>query len=213
MAYCFGPFLYDPVRRELTRDGAEIPLTHKVRALLTLFLENPGRLLTRDEIVECVWPEVAVSDDALRFQVAELRRALGDEADACLRTIRGEGYRFDAIVQAAADGPRPPGDLRFRLVLERREVPLLPGDNVLGRDPDGVLWIDHPSVSRRHARIVVRGETATLEDLGSKNGTFLNDERLERGRALADGDAIRIGPETMIFRKLFPGTTEAERQA
>ncbi|HTY43005.1 MAG TPA: FHA domain-containing protein [Thermoanaerobaculia bacterium] len=213
MAYRFGPFLYDPVRRGLTRDGAEIPLTHKVRALLTLFLENPGRLLTRDEIVERVWPDVAVSDDALRFQVAELRRALGKEADATLRTIRGEGYRFDAVVQAATDGPRPPGDLRFRLVLERREVPLLPGDNVLGRDPDGVLWIDHPSVSRRHARIVVRSEAATLEDLGSKNGTFLNDEKLERGRALADGDAIRIGPETMIFRELFPGTTESERQA
>src|SRR5262245_49327426 len=177
MAYRFGPFFYDSVSHGLLRDGAEIPLTHKSRELLLLFLHNPGKLLTREEIVEKLWPDVAVTDDALRFQVGELRKAFGDTGDAFIQTIRREGYRWEAPVRAAADRPirtveggdttRPAP--RFRLVLETREVQLLEGENIIGRDPDGALWIDHPSVSRRHARIVVSAGRASLEDLDSKN--------------------------------------------
>ena len=220
MAYRFGPFLYDSVRRKLTSAGTEISLTHKSRELLQLFLQNPGRLLTRDEIVETVWPDVSVTDDAIRFQVAELRKALGPKGEEFLQTVRGEGYRWDAPVRAAADrpvrsvvdgksGPRP----RFRLVLETREVQLVEGENVIGRDPDGVLWIDHSSVSRRHARVVVAGGKATLEDLDSKNGTRLNGKTIDRRISLADGDEVRVGPETMVFRALSPGTTRTERKA
>jgi pSer/pThr/pTyr-binding forkhead associated (FHA) protein len=52
-------------------------------------------------------------------------------------------------------------------------VSLHDGENVIGREEDAAAWIESASVSRRHARIVVSGGTATLEDLGSKNGTFL----------------------------------------
>jgi DNA-binding winged helix-turn-helix (wHTH) protein len=218
MAYRFGPFLYDSVRRALSKDGAEIPLTHKSRELLLLFLHNPGRLLTREEIVEKVWADVAVTDDALRFQVAELRKAFGEGGEAFIQTIRREGYRWETEVAPAADRPvrRVEGDSslpptpRFRLVLETREVQLLQGENVIGRDPDGALWIDHPSVSRRHARIVIAGGEAELEDLDSKNGTFLAGKRLAKKTALADGDEVRIGPETMVFRAVSSATTRTE---
>jgi DNA-binding winged helix-turn-helix (wHTH) protein len=220
MAYRFGPFLYDAASRGLLRSGEEIPLTHKGRELLLLFLHNPGRLLTREVLTEKVWPEVAVTDDAIRFQIAELRKALGDEGDAFIRTIRGEGYRWETTVKpaadrpvrsaASADAPRP--EHPFRLVLETREVQLMEGENVIGRDPDAALWVDHPSVSRRHARIVVGGDKATLEDLGSKNGTLLNGQAITRRAALDDGDELRIGPETMVFRRMSPGTTQAERK-
>ena len=220
MAYRFGPFLYDPVSRGLLKGGAEVPLTHKSRELLLLFLHNPGKLLTREEIVEKVWSDVAVTDDAVRFQVAELRKAFGENGETFIQTIRREGYRWEAPVRPAADrpvrpvvpdgsaGPPPP---RFRLVLETREVQLLEGENVIGRDPDGALWIDHPSVSRRHARVVVVGDQATLEDLESKNGTFLGGKRLEKKTRLADGDVVRIGPESMIFRAVSLQTTRTER--
>ena len=105
MAYRFGPFLYDPVSRGLLHGGVEIPLTHKSRELLLLFLHNPGRLLTRDQIIEKVWPDVAVTDDALRFQLTELRKAFGEEGGEFIRTIRREGYRWEAPVRAAADRP------------------------------------------------------------------------------------------------------------
>jgi len=220
MAYRFGPFLYDAASRGLLRSGEEIPLTHKGRELLLLFLHNPGRLLTREVLTEKVWPEVAVTDDAIRFQIAELRKALGDEGEAFIRTIRGEGYRWETTVKpaadrpvrsaASADAPRP--DHRFRLVLETREVQLMEGENVIGRDPDAALWIDHPSVSRRHARIIVGGDKATVEDLDSKNGTLLNGQAIARRAALDDGDKLRIGPETMVFRRMSPGTTQAEQK-
>jgi DNA-binding winged helix-turn-helix (wHTH) protein len=219
MAYRFGAFLYDPVGRGLSRGGSEIPLTHKSRELLLLFLHNPGRLLTREEIVERVWPDVAVTDDALRFQVAELRRAFGAKGDDFIRTLRGEGYRWEESVSAAADRPvRVHGDgdgpagapPRFRLVLDSREVQLLEGENVIGRDPVAALWIDHPSVSRRHARIVVQRDKATLEDLKSKNGTHVNAKPISGRVRLTDGDEVRIGPETMVFRAAAPTTTRTE---
>jgi len=219
MAYRFGAFLYDPVGRGLSRGGSEISLTHKSRELLLLFLHNPGRLLTREEIVERVWPDVAVTDDALRFQVAELRRAFGAKGEDFIRTLRGEGYRWEEPVSAAADRPvRSHGDgdgagapaARFRLVLETREVQLLEGENVIGRDPVAALWIDHPSVSRRHARIVVQSGKATLEDLKSKNGTHVNAKPIHGRVRLADGDEVRIGPETMVFRAAAPTTTRTE---
>lgn len=219
MAYRFGAFLYDPVGRGLSRGGSEISLTHKSRELLLLFLHNPGRLLTREEIVERVWPDVAVTDDALRFQVAELRRAFGAKGEDFIRTLRGEGYRWEEPVSAAADRPvlaRGDGDgataapPRFRLVLDSREVQLLEGENVIGRDPVAALWIDHPSVSRRHARIVVQRDKATLEDLKSKNGTHVNAKPVSGRVKLTDGDEVRIGPETMVFRAAAPTTTRTE---
>jgi pSer/pThr/pTyr-binding forkhead associated (FHA) protein len=64
------------------------------------------------------------------------------------------------------------------------------GEFDLDRETRRVLWIDAPTVSRRHARIVVTEGTAVLEDLGSKNGTHLNGVRLTAPVTLADGDEI-----------------------
>ena len=222
MAYRFGPFLYDSVSHGLLREGTEIPLTHKSRELLLLFLHNPGRLLSREEIVERVWPDVVtVTDDALRFQITDLRRAFGDVGETFIRTIRREGYRWEAPVRGEARRPDRPmsseeeslrPEMRHRLILESREVPLIEGENVVGREQDAALWIDHASVSRRHARIVIADGKATLEDLESKNGTYLNGEGIRRPAPLSDGDEVRIGPETMVFRSMLPlGSTKTDK--
>jgi DNA-binding winged helix-turn-helix (wHTH) protein len=218
MAYRFGRFRYDPVRQGLSKDGFEIPLKHKTGELLLFFLNNPGRLLTREEIVGEVWPGVAVSEASLHFQVGDLRKALGASGEALIRTIYSEGYRWEAAVRPVADRPVRPASgsdssrprSRFRLVLEEREVQLPEGENILGRDPDGALWIDDSSVSRRHARILIRGGKATLEDLGSKNGTYVRGKRIEKKVLLVDGDEILIGPASMVFRAVSPPTTEIE---
>ena len=65
-------------------------------------------------------------------------------------------------------------------------------------DSDDVIEIEAPTISRRHARITV-GDSVTLEDLGSKNGTWLNDEQLTAPRALAEGDIVRLGSATFTF--------------
>lgn len=206
MLYGFGEFLYDPLNRTLSRGEEEIAMTPKTRDLLALFLENPKRLLTRQTISDRLWPDAAVTDDALRFQVAELRKALGNETQAFLRTIPREGYRWEAEIRREEKAGASAGQLNrepcYRLFLESREVGLEEGENLIGRDSDTTVWIDHTSVSRHHARICVTGERVTLEDLESKNGTFLRGERIERPLSLSDGDTIRIGRVSMTFRVL-----------
>jgi DNA-binding winged helix-turn-helix (wHTH) protein len=217
MLYGFGEFLYDPLNRTLSRGEEEIALTPKTRDLLALFLENPKRLLTRRAISDRLWPDVAVTDDALRFQVAELRKALGNEGEGFLRTIPREGYRWEAEIRREEKGDaraRPDDtELCYRLFLESREVALEEGENIIGRDSDTAVWIDHTSVSRHHARIRVAGDRVTLEDLESKNGTYLRGERIERPVLLADGDTIRVGRVSMTFRVLsLVVSTETEEE-
>ena len=82
---------------------------------------------------------------------------------------------------------------------------------MLGRDPDLELFFDSPGVSRRHAIIRVDGDGATVEDLGSKNGTFVGDRRLDSSARLADGDVIRLGSVVMTFKVLRArGSTHTE---
>jgi hypothetical protein len=169
-----------------------------------------------------LWSDVAVTDDALRFQVSELRKAFGPEGESFIRTVPREGYRWEASVRRETVRPfewgyrertRTDREGSHRLVLASREIELSEGENVVGRDRDAVLWIDHTAVSRRHARIVLAAEAATLEDLGSKNGTRLKGERISGVVALADGDEIRIGPVAMTFRVMSRvGTTETEEK-
>jgi pSer/pThr/pTyr-binding forkhead associated (FHA) protein len=70
----------------------------------------------------------------------------------------------------------------------------------MGRDEDVTLRVDAPGISRRHALIRVRGEEATLEDLSSKNGTYLGGSRLEGPVALQDGDVFVLGEVALVFR-------------
>jgi pSer/pThr/pTyr-binding forkhead associated (FHA) protein len=72
---------------------------------------------------------------------------------------------------------------------------------------EGIIWFESPTVSRRHARILVAGAAATLEDLGSKNGTFLGGRRLDSPSPVSDGDEIRLGRVRMTFRVLPPVST------
>ena len=86
------------------------------------------------------------------------------------------------------------------LMLERREIPLMAGRNVIGRASDAAVQIESAVLSRHHACIVVTGGQATLEDAGSKNGTQLNGNRVTTPVPLTDGDEIRLGTIVLRFR-------------
>ena len=89
-----------------------------------------------------------------------------------------------------------------------QEIPLSEGENFIGRTPDAVVRISSSRVSRRHARIVVTGGRAVLEDLGSKNGTYLRGRRIHGPAELSDGDEICFGRDVVLFRFCYPaGTT------
>lgn len=91
---------------------------------------------------------------------------------------------------------------RYRLRFLDREIDLPQGEFVIGRAPACQLCIDDPVVSRRHARIRVRADAATLEDMGSRNGLFLNGSPVRTPSPLARGDKIRIGDIEMTIVSL-----------
>jgi adenylate cyclase len=95
--YRFGAFVLDPASEALlTAEGERIPLRAKSFALLLLMVENAGRLLARDAIMEALWPNIFVTDDNVTQCVRDVRGALGREACHLLRTIRRRGYIFEA---------------------------------------------------------------------------------------------------------------------
>ena len=216
MSWHFGEFKLDRTTRELSRGGTPVPLTPKALRLLELLLERHPAAVSRHEIRDTLWPDTIVSESNLDSLIWELRSAIGDRSrGGMLRTVRGFGYAFSGDVEPLTSGVAAlavPG-AQLRLVWGDRVLSLTAGENVLGRDKDAAVCLDAASVSRHHARIVVEGPRVTLEDLGSKNGTRLNGERLDGTRELQDGDAIRLGEVQLLFRSLpFDGSTVAERE-
>ena len=213
MVVHFGDFAVDPGSRQLLRGGAEIHLGPKAFALLELLLTNRPQALSKTQLQERLWPRTFVSESNLTTLVTELRTALGDKArqPRFIRTVYGFGYAFcgKAVENPDAARPTTPRGFRLRLFLDDREIALREGENVLGRVDEGVGWFESPTVSRRHARILVSGGQATLEDLGSKNGTFLRGKRLTSPIQLSDGDEILLGHVHMTYRVMPPVSTRS----
>jgi len=84
-------------------------------------------------------------------------------------------------------------------VAGERRLPLADGENLIGRDPSLPIWFDVAGVSRQHARIAVEHDTATIEDLSSKNGTYVRGDRIASRVALHNGDSIRLGSLQLTF--------------
>jgi DNA-binding winged helix-turn-helix (wHTH) protein len=198
----FGEFTLDPLTRQLRRSADEIHISPKAFALLLELIEHRPNALTKAALQEFLWPATFVVEANLSNLIAEIRAALEDDVrrPRFIRTIHGFGYAFCGAV----NGDRPveaSGAEATRCVLVRsgRLYPLVEGENVLGRDGDAA-WFDSISVSRRHARIVVSDGKAVLEDLASKNGTFLGDMRVSAPVPLEDGAEIRLGSVLVTFR-------------
>jgi len=152
-----------------------------------------------------VWPDVFVSEGSLARVVKEIREALGDspQDSRIIRTVHRYGYAFAAVVHRGSPSGLPVAD-RERpacwLTGRARTFRLAEGEHLIGREPGVTVWLDSPRVSRRHARILVDKARATIEDLDSKNGTFVRDVRLTAPALLEAGDAIGIGPFSLVFR-------------
>jgi hypothetical protein len=204
-----GPITLDTERHQVFRGAEPAHLSTKAFALLALLVENRPRALSKDELQRALWPDTFVSDTSLTTLVNEIRTLLAESAreHRLIRTVHGYGYAFEGVAS-----PAPPSGCR--LVWGEHEIGLEEGENVLGRDPGIHGSIPDSSISRRHARITIRGGTATLEDLESKNGTWLREQRVTGPTLLSDGDAIRLGLVGLIFRGApggLSGTTKSVR--
>jgi DNA-binding winged helix-turn-helix (wHTH) protein len=215
MSLRFADCALDVDARRLFRGSSEVHLSPKAFETLKVLVESRPSALSKAHLLERVWPGVFVSDASLTRAVSEIRNSLGDRpGDGCIvRTVHGYGYAFAADVDGDARDQRAMSDAEPRvcwLISAARTLALRAGEQIVGRDPKTDLPIDSPKISRRHARIVVNAPHATIEDLGSKNGTFVRGVRIRGPMKLQDGDKVRIGRLTFVFRVDTSRSTETE---
>jgi DNA-binding winged helix-turn-helix (wHTH) protein len=208
--YRFGDFTLNDSTRQLLSPNGELHLSPKAFELLGILLANRPNVVSKSDLQERLWPETFVQETNIAGLIAEIRRNLRDpiETPLFIRTVHRIGYRFAGDVTVEESAPSVARS-RFHLAMDDRRFFLMDGTNVIGRAPEAAVHIDSPGVSRLHARIRVENGAATLEDLGSKNGTHLNGTRIETATALADGDEIRMGTVALTFGSA-PASDETE---
>ncbi|HET7295414.1 MAG TPA: winged helix-turn-helix domain-containing protein [Vicinamibacteria bacterium] len=215
MRWRFAAFEFDSGSRELRGPAGPLHLSPKAVECLAALLERRPEAVPRAQLHDRLWPKTFVAETSLRRVIAEIRAVLGDDEQKprFIRNVRGFGYAFCGT--ASEPAPPPQGAERgtaCRLEWGKREIPLHEGENLLGRTDDAVAWIDSPTVSRRHARIVVAEGKATIEDLGSKNGTTVSGRKIDGVTTLEGGDQIELGSVLMTYRVFRAGgSTETKR--
>jgi DNA-binding winged helix-turn-helix (wHTH) protein len=211
--YRFGDFALDYDKRLLFRQNQPVHLSPKAFLLLQVLVEAAPKALSKSALQERLWPDTFVVEANLHHLVVEIRTALADDPrrPRWVRTVHRFGYAFQDT-PTRIEG-YPDQGVVCRLRWEGGRTTLVDGEHVLGRDPSADVVIDSTTVSRRHARIRVAGEEVTLEDLGSKNGSFVGSRRVEGTQRLADGDTIRIGMVSVSVRisAAAPSTQTATR--
>jgi DNA-binding winged helix-turn-helix (wHTH) protein len=215
-AVSFGEFVLDVHARELRRRDQPVLLSPKAYQLLEVLVQHSPKALSKSVLQEQLWPDTFVVEKNLVNLIVEVREALGEDAShpRFVRTVHRFGYAFRS---AEAEPPAKQSvrreAARFRLVWAGGRIGLAEGEYVVGRDPDLELFVDAPDVSRHHARIRIAGETASIEDLDSKNGTYVADRRIQAAAQLLDGDSIRIGSVQLTFRAVRNRGSTETRQA
>ena len=210
MRLAFGSCVLDTDTREVRRDGAPVHLTPLGFGLLVLLIEHRPKSLSKTELQDALWPGTFVTEASLSSLIADVRAAIGDEAreSTLIRTVYRHGYAFAGEVRVLS-GRTGDSARSYRLIWYERELVLDQGETILGRSRDATLFIDAEGVSRRHARIAISGDDVLLEDLGSKNGTTVNGERITTPARIQDAATIQIGSVTLTFRAFTaPGPTK-----
>jgi DNA-binding winged helix-turn-helix (wHTH) protein len=206
--YRFERFSLNTETRQLLKGGREVHLSPKAYELLLLLIEQRARALSKIELQEQLWPSTFVGETNLATLVAEIRRGLDESAQDAriVRTVHRFGYRFVAAIADVdpSAGATPHHVPDMYLATSDQRYPLGQGVAVIGRARDAAIRIDSGGVSRHHARIVVNEGEAIIEDLGSKNGTFIEGQPIAGVCVLKAGHEIRIGPVAFTFRVASP---------
>jgi DNA-binding winged helix-turn-helix (wHTH) protein len=199
--------------RQLVRAGQDTHLSPKAFELLKVLVEERPRAMSKHELLDRIWPGVFVSDASLARAASEIRDAIGDHSrsEGFLQTVHAFGYRFAAAGVVDVPGALEPGKSGVCWLVGRDyEFHLGEGSHVVGREAGVPIRIDSPKVSRHHARVSVAGDEVLIEDLGSKNGTFVRGERIQASTVLAPGDEVQIGPIKLVLRIVSDSGTVTE---
>ena len=214
----FGHFTVDPDTRQLLRDGSECHLPPKAFDLLWSLIERRPGVVEKSDLHARLWPDTFVVDGSLNVLIGQVRRALGDDAQRprFVRTVHGVGYAFCGEAVPAPGEPATLGQNQCWLILVHGEkiYSLREGENIVGRDPGCSVWVNFPSVSRRHARLIVDTgrRRLTLEDLGSRNGTYVGHEPVRTAVELVDDAALTFGSVEMRLHLWNSDTASATKR-
>jgi|RhiMetdeSRZDD1v2_1073273.scaffolds.fasta_scaffold611058_2 DNA-binding winged helix-turn-helix (wHTH) protein len=200
----FGEYLLRSDTRQLLLRSAAVHLTPKAFELLHTLVANAPRAVSKVELQNRLWPKTFVSAGNLALLITELRNALHDDAHApqFIRTVHGFGYAIQGeVVPEPMPGTTPATcGLSFWLIWRAQALLLSTGSNVVGRQPGVDVLIDVPGISRVHARITIENSDAFIEDLDSKNGTYVEGRPVTTRTTLSDGDHVQLGPALLLFR-------------
>jgi diguanylate cyclase (GGDEF)-like protein len=167
------------------------------------------------------WPLVVFSDavtDRKQRRATQIEQIVSPHRTEQVEVLQPQFGNTVTVtaVEAELDLALEQRDTHATLVLIAGPMPgeiyALGAATVIGRDPLADIAIDDSAVSRRHARVLVRGDTHVVEDLGSANGTFVGNVRITE-RVLADGDRIQLGPRVVLrFALLDEDELRMQRQ-
>lgn len=203
--HIFGGYRIDAASGELRRGEDLVHLSPTNFQLLLCLVSRAGEFLSKELLLDHVWPDSAVGEGSLSRAVSTVRRALGDDArhPKFIATVPWRGYRF--IARVHQEGRVNAGAI---LLHTSSRFSLRAGETVIGRAADCDIVIVAGTISRHHARLVVSESATILEDLGSRNGTFLRGKRIDRQELVHDGDDIRLGAEHFTYREETSSETE-----
>ena len=154
--YKFGPYLLEPAeRRLLTSDGTSVDLTVKAFDLLVLLVSNGGRLVTKEELLNRIWPDLSVAESNLTTTISMLRKALGENPQQrFIETVPKKGYRFVAEIQNNADpsdlatGQPPPIAHYSKSSGTNWQIYMVAGLVLAGLVTAITMWLFHPDRSQ-----------------------------------------------------------------
>lgn len=234
----FGPFRLDRVSGQLYRGSAVVPLAPKAFALLQHLASQPGRLFTKEELLESVWPGVFVGDAVLKVAIRDIRKALGDDAHSprFIETAHRRGYRFRGDEFSPVDVPPPAKTIALPRVHYARSGSVNIAYQVIGSGPVDLVfvmgWVSHLEYfwnEPSFARFLTRLSSMARLILFDKRGTGLSDpvpvnelptleRRMDDVRAVMDAagsdHAVLLGvseggPMCSLFAATYPDKTEA----
>ncbi len=213
MTYTFGPFRADRTAYRVSRGAAALDLTPKLLDLLFYFLERPATLVTKEQLLDGVWPDANVTDNALAQAISELRESLGDSASAptYIRTVARRGYRFIAPIDVERESPSAAGPAPAGAARTPRTIAVLDFTNLTG-DAD-VAWLsagiaetvssdlarleDFRVVDRWRVRQASMQSSGSMQDVGSALGVAM----------VATGSFQRSGPQLRISARIVDLTS------
>lgn len=209
----FGPFTVDRAAYRVSKDGVPISATPKLVDVLLYFVSRPSILISKDELLTAVWPDVAVTDNAVTQAVSDLRQLLGDDpgSPTYIQTVARRGYRFIAAVEplaadaregpSAVDGVLPGGDgvVRSVAVLDFANVT---GDQDLAWLAGGIAeTVTNDLTAFRVLRVVDRARVREAES--STDGSLTAVARALGVSLAAVGSYQRSGDRLRITARLI----------